>query len=73
MESSSWPLLSNDDYEIFLLRIPDVDKHKCTEIEWKELQDGNYEGILGNETFQLVQRKTPESLAVIWGDGEQTK
>ncbi|GJQ15445.1 hypothetical protein GpartN1_g7236.t1 [Galdieria partita] len=72
MESSLQPfqLLQEEDCEVFLLRIPQL--VKVGEIEWEELQDGSYEGVYDNETFQLVQRKTPESLAVIWGDGETT-
>lgn len=57
-----------DDCEVFLLRIPEKDKDKMSQIEWKQLPDGNYEGVYEGETFQLVQRKVPESLAVVWGN-----
>lgn len=63
-------LLSQEDTEVFLIRIPQVDVEKIEAIEWELQSDGSYVAQDQRDTLELVQRKTPSSVAIVWGDGE---
>ncbi|KAK4528887.1 hypothetical protein GAYE_SCF66G6835 [Galdieria yellowstonensis] len=75
MEQVSSPhrLLSQEDTEVFLIRIPQVDLEKIEAIEWELQSDGSYVAQDQGDTLELVQRKTPSSVAIVWGDGETAR
>jgi len=66
-------LLSQEDTEVFLIRIPQVDVEKIEAIEWELQSDGSYVAQDQGDTLELVQRKTPSSVAIVWGDGETAR